>query len=72
MPKPPPDPRHVEMRAVRRGELIMLPVREGAGAERVLAPSHGVYFQPIAVHGFGFFIDSKKLYDELDKTMDFK
>lgn len=70
MPKPPPDPRHVEIRAVKRGELITLPV-DGVGTERVRAPSHGIYFEPAATPGVGFFVDGRVLYDELDKTIDF-
>lgn len=71
MAKAPPDPRHVELRAVKSGEWIERPARTGGGfvKERVFGEHGGVYFLPTGAE-HGFFVEAPKLWEELDKLLD--
>jgi hypothetical protein len=67
--KAPPDPRHVVLRAVKRGEVIERPARTGEGYVKEKIHDEGLYFLPTgATHGF--FVEAPKLWEELDKLLD--
>lgn len=70
MPKAPPNPRHVEIRAVRRGEVIERLALTGDGTyvkEKLL--QEGVFFLPRGAQ-HGFFVEAPRLWEELDKLID--
>lgn len=69
MAKTPPDPRHVEVRAVKRGTVVVLRAQVGEGAVKERVLHDGLYFAPLgAPHGF--FIEDRQLWQELDKLLD--
>ncbi len=69
MAKPPPDPYRVEVRAVRRGEAVVL--TQGGVATKTKTPAEGLYFE---VHDpdkpRAFFIEARAAWAELDKLID--
>jgi hypothetical protein len=67
--KPPPDPYRVEVRAVKRGEAVVL--TKGGVPTKTKTPSDGLYFE--AHHPDNprtFFVDARSAWEELDKLID--
>jgi len=58
------------MRAVRRGEDLLLPARDGnGGCVRERAMDEGIYFTVVGAP-CGFFVDARRMWEELDKLID--
>lgn len=66
MPRKIRDPLAIEMKGVKAGAFIELPAPGGSRA-MVKAPEDGIYFWNLTT---SWFIDSRSLYEELDKVLD--
>lgn len=65
---PPKDNRRVVIKAVKIGETISLPARNGGGYVKERAPAEGVFFEPPGAE-HGFFVEATRLWEELDKLI---
>lgn len=68
MAKQPPDPYRVEIRAVKRGEAIVL--TKAGEPIKTKTPSEGLYIEAHdPTHPRSFFIDARSAWAELDKLI---
>lgn len=69
MGKPPPDPYRVEVRAVKKGEAVVL--TRGGQSAKIATPAEGLYFEVHdPVNPRAFFRPARDLWEELDKLLD--
>lgn len=68
MAKPPPDPYRVEIRAVKRGEAVV--VTKGGAPTKTKTPADGLYIEAHdPTNPRAFFIAARDAWAELDKLI---
>lgn len=70
MPKRIPDPRHVSLEPIKRGDRVLMPARPpDVGYIKERAPEHGVYMK-LETQEHGLFVPARRLWEVLDLVID--